>query len=119
MACSLPAAPALPPPVSLTLRAVDPGADAEAIHALDAAAFAGAPDYEPETLEGFRAEHLCGPGFAPELTLLLARAFAAFAAGGLAEAQLGVASDNLRARRLYERVGMRERVRREVYERPR
>jgi mycothiol synthase len=50
-------------------------------------------------------------------TLLLC-AFAAFAADGLKEAQLGVASDNPRALALYERVGMHARFQTDVYERP-
>jgi mycothiol synthase len=49
---------------------------------------------------------------------LLRAAFAGFAAAGLREAQLGVASDNPRARRLYERLGMRPRFRADTYERP-
>jgi mycothiol synthase len=49
---------------------------------------------------------------------LLLDAFARFAAVGLREAQLGVASDNPRALRLYERVGMHPRFQVDVYERP-
>jgi ribosomal protein S18 acetylase RimI-like enzyme len=49
---------------------------------------------------------------------LLLDAFARFAAAGLTEAQLGVASDNPRALRLYERVGMYPRFQVDVYERP-
>lgn len=41
-----------------------------------------------------------------------------FAAAGLMEAQLGVASDNPNALRLYERVGMSPRLRFYTYERP-
>jgi mycothiol synthase len=51
-------------------------------------------------------------------TALLQTAFAGFAAAGLREAQLGVASDNPRARGLYERVGMTPRFRFDTYERP-
>ena len=40
------------------LRALDPPADAEAVHALDAAAFAGVPGTEPETLAAFSEDHL-------------------------------------------------------------
>jgi mycothiol synthase len=50
-------------------------------------------------------------------TLLLA-AFAAYAAAGLREAQLGVASDNPRALALYERVGMTARHQTDVLEKP-
>ncbi len=48
---------------------------------------------------------------------LLRHAFAGYAAAGLREAQLGVASDNPRAFELYERVGMRQKFRFDVYER--
>jgi mycothiol synthase len=50
-------------------------------------------------------------------TLLLLNAFAAFAADGFREAQLGVASDNPDGLRLYERVGMTARFQFDVYER--
>jgi ribosomal protein S18 acetylase RimI-like enzyme len=49
---------------------------------------------------------------------MLLSAFAGFAAGGLREAQLGVSSDNARALRLYERVGMTPRFRVDMLERP-
>jgi mycothiol synthase len=49
---------------------------------------------------------------------LLLAAFAAFADAGLREAQLGVASDNPRALRLYKRAGMTPRFRFDTYERP-
>ena len=48
---------------------------------------------------------------------LLRNSFAGFAAAGLKEAQLGVASDNPRALALYERVGMHARFQTDVYER--
>ncbi len=44
--------------------------------------------------------------------------FARFAAAGIHQAQLGVASDNLAALRLYRRSGMTERFRTDTYERP-
>lgn len=50
-------------------------------------------------------------------TAMLTAAFAAFAAGGLREAQLGVASDNPHALRLYERCGMEPRFQFDSYER--
>ncbi|MFL5863171.1 MAG: GNAT family N-acetyltransferase [Solirubrobacteraceae bacterium] len=50
-------------------------------------------------------------------TALLTRGFADFAAAGLAQAQLGVASDNPRALRIYEAVGMGRRFRFDVFER--
>jgi mycothiol synthase len=49
---------------------------------------------------------------------MLSDAFARFAEAGLREAQLGVASDNPRALRLYERMGMTPRWRFDTYERP-
>ena len=48
---------------------------------------------------------------------MLETAFAGFAAAGLREAQLGVASDNPDALRLYERQGMAKRFRYDTYER--
>jgi ribosomal protein S18 acetylase RimI-like enzyme len=48
---------------------------------------------------------------------LLRRAFVMFRAAGLARAQLGVAGDNPRALRLYERVGMTPRFQVDAYER--
>jgi ribosomal protein S18 acetylase RimI-like enzyme len=49
---------------------------------------------------------------------LLRGVFAAAAAAGLERVQLGVASDNAAATRLYERAGMRVRFRVDAYERP-
>jgi ribosomal protein S18 acetylase RimI-like enzyme len=51
-------------------------------------------------------------------TALLTTAFAAFARAGLREAQLGVASFNERALRLYERIGMTPQLQFDIYERP-
>jgi mycothiol synthase len=51
-------------------------------------------------------------------TAMLQSAFAAFAEAGLREVRLGVASYNPGALRLYERLGMTERFRFDVYERP-
>jgi len=51
-------------------------------------------------------------------TALLTHAFAAFAGAGLREAQLGVASFNQRALRVYERVGMTPQLQFDIYERP-
>jgi mycothiol synthase len=51
-------------------------------------------------------------------TAMLHSAFGRFAAAGLQEAQLGVASDNSRALRLYERVGMSPRFQFDTYQRP-
>jgi ribosomal protein S18 acetylase RimI-like enzyme len=141
------------------MRAVDARRDAAALHALDAAAFAAAPDYVPESLAEFTEEHLGAHDFDPALsrvvvedeqiigfllarhrreeaigfvdllavapahqrrgwgTALLSNAFAAFARAGLREAQLGVASDNPRGIRVYERAGMTVRHRFDIYER--
>jgi mycothiol synthase len=51
-------------------------------------------------------------------TALLGYAFERFAAAGLRDAQLGVASSNPRAQQLYERLGMRPRFRMDAYVRP-
>lgn len=148
---------ALAPPAGVELAAVQVGRDAAALHALDGESFAGSADYVAMSFETFRAGHLEGHDFAPELscvawageelagfllarrwlseragyvdvlavapahqgrgigTALLTRAFADFAAAGLREAQLGVASSNPRALRLYERLGMRPRFREDTY----
>lgn len=45
-------------PAGFALRAVDPLHDVLAIHAIDAASFASAPDYTPESLPEFIEEHL-------------------------------------------------------------
>lgn len=50
-------------------------------------------------------------------THMLLTVFREFAAAGFSDAQLGVASDNSRALRLYERVGMTPRFRGDTYER--
>lgn len=49
---------------------------------------------------------------------MLRSAFAGFAAAGIREIRLGVASYNPRALYVYERLGMIERYRFDVYERP-
>jgi mycothiol synthase len=51
-------------------------------------------------------------------TTLLVEAFRRFRAAGLREAQLGVASSNPRALRVYEKLGMTSRFRYDTYERP-
>ncbi len=149
-----------PPPAGLHLRSVEVERDAPSLYALDAASFAGAPDYSPESLELFREEHLEvhdfdarlsvvaerqgrivalllarrrdeeGVGFVailavdPEYqrrgigTALLQSAFAGFAAAGLREAMLMVASDNPQALHVYERVGMMVQLQFDIYERP-
>jgi ribosomal protein S18 acetylase RimI-like enzyme len=50
-------------------------------------------------------------------TALLTTAFALFAAAGLKQAELGVASDNPPALALYERLGMKPRFQADTYER--
>jgi len=142
------------------LRPLDVERDGPTLHALDDASFAATADYEPETLETFRAQHLAAHDLDPRLsrvaeregrvagfllamrregtavgyvdilavhpdhqrhglgTALLLDAFRRFAAAGLREAQLSVASDNPRALALYERMGMTARFQRDNYERP-
>jgi mycothiol synthase len=46
------------PPAGFRLRPVDVARDATALHAVDAASFAAAPDYTPESLAEFLEEHL-------------------------------------------------------------
>lgn len=148
------------PPAGFRLRSIDPAQDAVALHAVDAASFAPAPDYTPESLAEFTQEHLGAYDFdaalsrvaidgeeivgfliagrrpdeevayvhilavAPERqnrglgTAMLQSAFAAFAEAGLREARLGVASYNPGALHVYERLGMTERFRFDIYERP-
>jgi mycothiol synthase len=155
-----PVAGALAGPEPAVIRALDIDRDAEALHALDAASFAGAADYEPQPLDEFVAEHLRAAdlerglswvadchgrvagfmlghrweparvGFVDLLAVhpaeqgrgigmaLLRAAFDGFTAEGLGEVQLGVASDNPGALRLYDRAGMTPRFRFDVYERP-
>lgn len=146
-------------PAGFSLRPVDPARDAPDLHAVDAASFAALPDYQPESLNAFREEHLGAHDFDSAMsrvaerdgrvvgfllarhwrddaagfvdllavhpdfqgrgvgTALLESAFARFAASGLREAQLGVASDNPRALRLYERAGMRPAFQSYIYAR--
>ncbi len=147
------------PPAGFGLRSIDPAHDVTALHALDAASFAAAPDYTPESLAEFTEEHFGSHDFdaglsrvvtdgeeivgfliagrrpdegvgwvhilavAPERqnrglgTAMLQSAFAAFAEAGLREVRLGVASYNRGALHVYERAGMTERFRFDVYER--
>jgi mycothiol synthase len=148
------------PPGGFRLRSIDPELDAGALHAVDAASFAAAPDYIPESLAEFTDEQLGAHDFdaalsrvviegeeivgfllaghrpddgvgyvhilavAPDRqdrglgTVMLRSAFAAFAEAGLREARLGVASYNPRALHVYEQLGMKERFRFDIYERP-
>ena len=55
-------------PDSLRLRALDVERDVAAVHALDAASFAGAPDYRPESLQAFREGHLGAHDLDPQLS---------------------------------------------------
>jgi mycothiol synthase len=154
---NLPAAGELP--TGFRLRPIDADRDAVALHAVDAASFAAAPDYVPESLAQFTEEWLGshdfdgalsravteeervvgfllagrrpdeGAGYvhilavAPDFqdrglgTAMLRSTFAAFAEAGLREARLGVASYNPRGLHVYERSGMTERFRFDIYER--
>ncbi len=153
--------PELEVPAGLALRHLDAERDGVDLHAIDDAAFAAIPDYEPHSQAAFREEHLLAHDLDSELSwiaeresdrrvvafllarrhrdesvgyvdilavapdhqgrglgaLMLQRAMAGFAAAGLARAQLGVASDNPRALRLYERAGMTTRFRIDTVER--
>jgi ribosomal protein S18 acetylase RimI-like enzyme len=65
MGLALEDAPAAEPGGSaeIRIRAIDVERDARELHRLDAAAFAGNADYQPETFEQFRDEHLlCADG---------------------------------------------------------
>ncbi len=67
-----------PPPVprapdGITLHELDVIRDAEALHAADRAAFAENPDYEPESLEAFREEHLGSRELDPGLSRVARR----------------------------------------------
>ena len=55
-------------PAGLRLRSLEVDRDATTLHALDAASFAGAPDYHPESLEAYREEHLGAHDLDPELS---------------------------------------------------
>jgi mycothiol synthase len=147
------------PPAGFRLRSIDPTQDVEALHRIDVASFAPAPDYTPESLTEFTEEHFGAYDFDATLsrvategeeivgfliagrrpqqgvgwvhilavtperqdrglgTAMLQSAFAAFAEAGLREVRLGVASYNPRALYVYERLGMTERFRFDVYER--
>jgi mycothiol synthase len=147
------------PPAGFRLRPIDPLHDAVAMHAVDAASFAPAEDYTPESLTEFTEEHFGAHDFDAALsrvvidgeeivgfliaghrpdegvgyvhilavaparqnrglgTAMLQSVFAAFAAAGLREVRLGVASYNPGALHVYERLGMTERFRFDVYER--
>lgn len=148
------------PPAGFRLRSIDPVQDAIGMHPVDAASFAHAPDYTPESLAEFTEEHLGAYDFDAALsrvvvdgeeivgfliagrrptegvayvhilavapahqnrglgTAMLQSAFAAFAQAGLREVRLDVASYNPRALHVYERLGMTERFRFDIYERP-
>ena len=69
-----PAADPPPPPSGIRLRPVVLPDDARALHAFDDQAFAGNPDYLPETFESFRDVHLARDRVLPELSLLAERA---------------------------------------------
>ena len=57
-------------PPGITLRPLDAGPDARALHALDAESFGSSPDYVPESLDMFVSEHLQSHDVAPELSLV-------------------------------------------------
>jgi mycothiol synthase len=55
-------------PADYRLRAIDPAHDARTLHAVDAAAFSSAPDYDPVSLDEFTEEHLKAHDFDPDLS---------------------------------------------------
>src|ERR1700733_1472703 len=57
-------------PGGICLRSVEVARDVARLHALDAASFASAPDYSPESLELFREEHLEAHDFDAGLSLV-------------------------------------------------
>jgi mycothiol synthase len=60
-------------PDDVTLRPIDVAADAEELHALDAASFAGAGDYDPMSLIAFREDHLQTHDADPQLSCIAER----------------------------------------------
>jgi ribosomal protein S18 acetylase RimI-like enzyme len=56
------------PPAGFSLRPVDVTSDAGGLHAVDAASFAAAPDYVPESLAEFVEAHLEPHDFDPSLS---------------------------------------------------
>ncbi|HSS56481.1 MAG TPA: hypothetical protein VLK59_00630, partial [Solirubrobacteraceae bacterium] len=55
-------------PDGIVLHDLDVAADAGAIHAADAIAFADNPEFHPESLEAFTAEHIQAPEIDPGLS---------------------------------------------------
>lgn len=60
-------------PAGYVLRPIDPARDAPSLHAIDAASFAPAPDYEPESLAVFTEEHLKAHDFDAGLSRVASR----------------------------------------------
>jgi mycothiol synthase len=60
-------------PGGVSLRELDVALDAAALHALDAAAFAGQPGYELESLQTFTEEHLHAHDLDPMLSVVAER----------------------------------------------
>lgn len=58
------------PPTGFGLRTLDVDRDAVALHALDAAAFAPAPDYREESFTAFCEGHLRGDKLDPDLSIV-------------------------------------------------
>jgi mycothiol synthase len=61
------------PPEGIRLRALEPRADAEAVHAVDSAAFAAVPDYRPMSLAAYTEEQLERHDLDPGLSLIAER----------------------------------------------
>jgi mycothiol synthase len=60
-------------PTGFSYRVPDLGADAAALHALDAACFASVPDYQEHTPAAFREQHIEARDIAPELSTVAER----------------------------------------------
>jgi hypothetical protein len=112
------------PPDEVALDSLEVSRDTGALHEADTRMFAGNADYQPESFETFRDEHLAGDGLAPELSSV-ARSGGRVVGFTLCRATgngVGVvdllAADNPPAVALYASVGMSVAQRTHVFEKP-
>jgi hypothetical protein len=112
------------PPDEVALDSLEVSRDAGALHEADARMFAGNADYQAESFETFRDEHLAGDDLVPELSLV-ARSGGRVVGFTLCRATgrgVGVvdllAVDNPPALALYAAVSMRVAQRTHVFEKP-